>query len=449
LFGGLLLGEDGPSGLEYRGRVGSGFSDRDLRALKRRLDELATERSPFTQAVLGAREVHWVRPELRVLVEYAERTSSGQLRSPVFRSVVISNDNSPLLGGRQDTVDALREQIEKLPTKGTLEGDDWTMALTNLDKELWPATREHPAVTKRDLLHYALAAWPAAERHLRDRLLTFARMPDGIMGERFYQRHWEGKLPPFLETVRVFSDSDGRDKDFLLCNNLPTLLWLCQVADVEWHIGLARVTPGPASTRFTGSLRAVEGSVVNRPDLLLFDLDPYLYRGDEHRGQEPQPGKAGFDAAKEAALVVKEVLDSLTLPSFVKTSGATGVHVVVPLQRTLDFAATRAAANTLAKELVARHPRLLTAEWDTRKRRGKVFLDANQNARHKAIAAPYSPRALPGAPVSMPISWAKLPTAQLGEFSIKNARAVVNAGGDEWAVLAAEAIDLAAALGLA
>src|SRR5690606_9749244 len=124
-----------------------------------------------------------------------------------------------------------------------LEGDGWRFGVTNLDKELWPPHGERPAVTKRDLLRYALATWPTVGPHLRDRLLTLTRYPDGIGAGHFYQRHWDDKRPEFVETATVFSDTEGKDRTYLLCNNLPTLLWLCQVADIEWHTGLGRVSP--------------------------------------------------------------------------------------------------------------------------------------------------------------------------------------------------------------
>src|SRR5262249_13765135 len=150
--------------------------------------------------------------------------------------------------------------------------------LANLDKELWPATEDTPATTKRDLLIYyaRVAQWLLP--HLRDRPLTLTRYPNGIGESFFYQKH-VADAPPFVESVQVYSDSGGGDSTYLLCNNLSTLLWLGQMADLALHTQLARVSPEPdahrLATRFSGSKEQIEASTLNYPDFLLFDLDPY------------------------------------------------------------------------------------------------------------------------------------------------------------------------------
>ena len=297
-------------------------------------------------------------------------------------------------------------QLESAKQKLTLEGDGWALPVTNLDKVLWPATADRPPITKRDLLRYAITIAPLALPHLRDRPLTLLRFPNGIDGKKFYQRHWDTERPPFVDAVSVFADGENTDRNFLCCNNLPALLWLCQVADIEWHASLARTSPEPdahgLSTTFSGSAKALEASTLNYPDFLLFDLDPYIYAGTEKRGDEPQPNRAAFEATCGIAHALKKLLDALGLESFVKTSGATGVHIYVPVERQFDYGVIRAAANTVCTELAAQRPKEVTLEWATERRTGKVFLDANQNARHKSLAAPYSPRAKPGGPVSLP-----------------------------------------------
>ncbi|HKS91222.1 MAG TPA: hypothetical protein VJQ83_04780, partial [Tepidiformaceae bacterium] len=289
-----------------------------------------------------------------------------------------------------------------------------------------------------------------AAKHLRDRLLTLSRYPNGIEGKTFYQRHWDEKRPEFVEAVTVYSDTEGRDREFLMCNNLPTLLWLCQLADIEWHVSFGRTTSGPDAdgqpTDFAGSPEALEQSVLNYPDFLVFDLDPYIYAGHERKGEEPQPNRDGYAAACEVAQTLRGMLDSLSLVAFPKSSGATGLHIYVPIRRNLDYAAVRAACNTLASELAARLPRLTTMEWDTTKRRGKVFLDANQNARHKSLAAPYSPRAKPGAPVSLPMGWDELAKTYPPDLSFDDVLLRV-AKGDPWAGIFDAKHDLEALFG--
>lgn len=451
-FGGLLLGERTADGLIYRGRVGSGFGDTEAKALRTRLDDLRTDGSPFVAATPEGRKATYVRPEIEVEVEFAEQTSSGVLRAPVFKRFAPGPDGGS--GPQEDEREALLEQLARPAKAFTLEGDGWTVGLTNLDKELWPAEAGSAAVTKRELLRHAIQAWPYVEPLLRDRLLTLTRYPNGIGGTRFYQKHVDAKKPEFVETVRVFSETDGKDKEFILCNNLATLVYFCQQAALEWHMNLARVTPAGedevGGLRFNGSAENVDSSVLNHPDVLVFDLDSYVYAGDEKPGEEPRPNRKGFEASKRAANATKELLDELGLPSFLKTSGKTGLHIFVPITRTLDFDSVRAFATTLGNELVRRHPRLLTTEWQSKKRTGKVFVDVNQNGRARAMVAPFSPRAYKGAPVSVPVAWAALESLELGEYTIANCfELLAQRGPDPWARFGAAPMDLRKFLGMA
>ncbi len=451
-FGGLLLGEATGKGLSYRGRVGSGFTDREASDLRARLELLRSDESPFEKPTPEGRKATYVQPVVDVVVEFAERTSGGVLRAPVFKGFAdqVAKEQQPASGEESN---ALLEQLAGSQRTLTLEGEGWTIGLSNLDKELWPAHGGEPAVTKRDLLRYAIQVWPFAAPFLRDRLLTLTRYPDGIGGNQFYQRHIETRKPEYVETVRVFSETDAKDKVFIVCNNLPTLLFLCQQAALEWHMNLARVTPaGPGelgTTAFSGSAERLDASMLNHPDILLFDLDSYVYAGTEKAGEEPAPNEKGFEAAKKAALAVRELLDEIGLPSYVKTSGRTGLHIFVPLLRTLEFDAVRAFATTLGNELVRRHPRTLTTEWQSKKRTGKVFVDVNQNARARAVAAPFSPRAHHGAPISIPLPWTALESLRLGQYSVRNGIPEIDRRPrDPWAGVEDSAVDLRSLLGM-
>jgi len=478
-FGGLLLGSPVAGGpLRYRGRAGSGFNDQQLTDMLEQLKRLASKESPFNGPVDIPRGTKFVRPEMTVAIEHRGYTESGMLRAPVYRGVTDeaakpaladeppAKPSSRRRGGTQTVTAgagsrttssaaddreaaALLEQLDAKSTR-SLEGTGWQLPVSNLDKALWPALGERPPVAKRDLLRYAVRAWPYAAKHLRDRLLTLSRYPNGIDGKTFYQRHWDEKRPDFVEAVTVYSDTESRDREFLMCNNLPTLLWLCQLADIEWHVSFGRATAGPDSdghgTDFAGSAETLERSILHYPDFLVFDLDPYIYAGHERKGEEPQPNRDGYAAACEVAQTLRGMLDSLSLVAFPKSSGATGLHIYVPIRRTLDYAAVRAACNTLASELAARLPRLTTMEWDTTKRRGKVFLDANQNARHKSLAAPYSPRAKPGAPVSLPMEWDELAKTYPPDLSFDDVLQRL-AKGDPWAGIFEAKHDLEALFG--
>jgi bifunctional non-homologous end joining protein LigD len=196
--------------------------------------------------------------------------------------------------------------------------------------------------------------------------------------------------------VLLYSDHTEGDQEYLLCNNLPALLWLGQIADLELHTWYSRIDPEPdgraLTTQFSGSLKNIKGSALNFPDYIVFDLDPYLYSGGEKEGAEPELNRAAFAKTREVAHWLHDVLDSLSLKAFVKTSGMTGLHVYVPILRQFDYESVRAAAGTVGQFLMREHAEDITMEWSVRKRKGKVFFDHNQNARGKTLASAYSPR---------------------------------------------------------
>ena len=190
-------------------------------------------------------------------------------------------------------------------------------------------------------------------------------------------------------------------------NNLATLVWLGQVADLALHTSLARADARPDAldlpATYDGSKERIEASLLKYPDFVLFDLDPYIYRGDEGKGAEPELNRKAYEETTRVARWLKELLDSASMSSFITTSGATGLHIFVPVVRQHDYDTIREVAQTLGAFLVRAHPREVTTEWATVKRRGMVFFDANQNARIKNLACAYSPRSKPGGPVSMPL----------------------------------------------
>jgi bifunctional non-homologous end joining protein LigD len=263
------------------------------------------------------------------------------------------------------------------------------------------------------------------------------RMPDGIGGQRFFQKHWEQSKPGFVETITVWSDSKDESHEYLLCNNLPTLLWLAQSGTLEFHIWHSRATPGKDAisneTDYASSLEALESSVLNYPDYVVFDIDPYIYSGKEKPGAEPELNNVAFEKGKEVAFWLRELLNGMSLEPIVKTSGKTGLHVFVPIRRTIDFDAARQVSELVGRHLLRLHPKDITLEWSVPKRTGKIFMDYNMNVRGKTLNVAYSPRGAPGAPVSMPLTWEELETAHPLDFRITNVPQRLRAAGDRWA----------------
>ena len=450
-LGALLLGVWEPKNrLRYVGHVGTGFDDSTLAAIRRRVEPLKTTKCPFTEAPPLNGPATWLASELVAEVKFAGWTDAGHLRAPVFLrfrddvdpKAVKQRAGARSTAARQPAGDMVVEQVlQQLDDKRTtlqLAVGPARIKLTHLDRVYWPADPafDQPALTKRDLLRYLARVSRFMLPHLADRPLTMIRMPEGIDGERFFQKHWDQARPEFVRTVRVFSGSKGEKHDYLLCNDLPTLLWLAQSGTLEFHVWHSRCVPGPdapsAATDFARSLEAMERSVLNDPDYLVFDIDPYIYSGKEPKGAEPELNTKAFEKGKEVAFWLRELLLSMTLKSIVKTSGKTGLHVFVPIERTLDFDAARRTCEMVGRHLLRQHPRDITMDWSVEKRTGKIFIDYNMNVRGKTLNVAYSPRGVPGAPVSMPLTWDELTKAHPLDFRLTNAPERLERTGDRW-----------------
>jgi bifunctional non-homologous end joining protein LigD len=286
--------------------------------------------------------------------------------------------------------------------------------------------------------------------HLEDRPLTMIRMPEGISGERFYQKHWDQAMPDFVQTVEIYSDHKDEKHRYILANNLQTLLWLGQNGTLEFHVTHSRAKVGPdsisRSTDYSSSLQALKDSVLNYPDYLVFDIDPYIYSGFEAKGAEPELNARGFAVGRRVAFWLRALLRELSLDAVVKTSGKTGLHVFVPVERTVTFDTARGICETVGRHLLRSHPKEITMEWATGKRTGKIFIDYNMNVRGKTLNVAYSPRGVPGAPISMPLTWEELEAAEVMDFTIATAPGRLEKTGDRWQDVLSKKYSLSQAL---
>lgn len=327
-------------------------------------------------------------------------------------------------------------QLDEAGTSATLEVDGHEIAVSSLDKALWPKVGRRRALTKRDLLRYYARVSPWLLPHLAGRPLFATRFPNGIRGKSFFQKHWDN-APSFARRVAIYSSSGDTDGEYLICENLATLLWLAQMGSLELHAWFSRVETGPdtqvRSRTFTGSEAALERSVLNYPDFVVFDLDPYLYSGREARGEEPELNRKAFARTRTLALRIRELLDHLGLATFIKTSGRTGLHLYLPIKRELDYDAAREFAATLARHVLRENPREVTIEWAVRARRGKIFFDFNQNSRGKSVATPFSPRRHPAGTVSATLRWEELGEIYPTDFTLLTMPDRLEKEGDPWA----------------
>ncbi len=479
-FGGLLVGYYDGDDLRFSSSVGSGLTDVNLTQIKKQLAKREVETSPFADppTTIGGRwgggkatKCYWVKPELVAQVRFSEWTRDGGLRAPVFKGLRVDID--PRSVRREDPS---VQPVDVVPDDVSASGDDVTRAvasiveqldsnakadfvldvggvpikLTNLDKEFWPATKDHPPRTKRELIRYYARVAPYLLPHLTDRPLTLTRYPNGIEGSSFYQKHWPSPFPKEfrVERASIYSAHNDQDGDYVLVNNLQTLVWLAQLADLEIHAWMARVNPDPDAhglpTVFAGSEETMDRSVLNYPDFMVFDLDPYIYAGTEKKGEEPALNRRAFEKTREMAFSLKELLEQLRLSSFVKTTGKTGLHIYVPVLRQYTYDEIRAASAAVGQFMVQQHPDDLTMEWTTVKRTGMIFFDHNQNTRGKTLAAEYSLRPSPQAAVSAPVTWEELPHAYPTDFDIDTEPDRLAKVGDLWADILASKQDLRA-----
>jgi bifunctional non-homologous end joining protein LigD len=449
-LGSILVGYWDKGKLHFASHVGSGFDDRSLAQMKKRLEPLKRKTRPFVEEPELNAPTTWVEPTTVAEVNFQMWTEDGHLRAPVFvrlrddvdaksirrvePRVVAPAPAAQAAGAIGDVV----AQLESPKNAFTLAVGKSQIKLTHLDRVYWPAdpALKQPALTKRDLLRYFAQVSPYILPHLADRPLTMIRMPDGIDGQRFFQKHWDQARPDFVEAVRVWSDSKEERHEYLLCNNLPTLLWLAQSGTLEFHVWHSRATTGSdtdnTNTDYDSSPEAMDASVLSYPDYVVFDLDPYIYSGKEAKGAEPELNTIAFEKGKEVAFWLRDLLLEMKLEAIVKTSGKTGLHIFVPIRRTIDFDAAREVSELVGRHLMRRHPKDITLEWSVPKRTGKIFMDYNMNVRGKTLNVAYSPRGAPGAPVSMPLTWEELAKAHPLDFRIANAAKRLEKTGDRW-----------------
>jgi DNA ligase D len=262
-----------------------------------------------------------------------------------------------------------------------LEVGERTVRISNPDRVYFPARGE----TKLDLARYYVSVGDGIVRALRVRPCMLHRYPDGVSGEKIYQKRLPKGAPDWVETATVRFPS-GRSADELCVTELASVVWAVQMSTVEFH---------PWHSRRADT---------ERPDELRIDLDP-------------QPG-TGFAEAKQVAVVVHEVLDELGAVGWPKTSGSRGLHVYVRIEPAFGFREVRRAALAFAREVERRVPEQVTTAWWKEERGKQIFVDYNQNARDRTIASAYSVRGKPHGPVSAPVTWQELPDVEMADFTI-------------------------------
>jgi bifunctional non-homologous end joining protein LigD len=449
-FGSLLLAVYDGNKLRFVGHSGSGFDFSQLNKAYNKLQQMKIEKCPVDYIPYTNRDPVWIEPKLVAEVKFSDWTHEKIMRAPIF--LRFREDKKP-----EECILEEEKSTEKLITKGnekeqrqeelptiyeaseiSSKSPSTTAQLpyssfstfSHLDKVFWDKSENHPQLTKKDLIEYYNEISEYLLPYLKDRPLSLSRYPDGIKGKHFYHKNWDKEKPDFVQTLKVYSKSKGGIVNYIMCNNKDTLLWLANLGCIEMHPWYSRVNDFDSCKE---NATDEEKCGLNRPDFIVFDLDPYIYSGREKKGEkEPEYNFKAFKAAVDVAYDIKDLFDELKIRSYVKTSGKTGLHIFVPIVLSYTYDQTRRFAEIIGRMLSARYPEKITMDWLTTKRVGKVFFDHNQNAMGKTIASIFSARPISSATVSMPVTWEKLSSVLPTDFNILNVNDFVKKSGDSW-----------------
>jgi bifunctional non-homologous end joining protein LigD len=377
-FRSLIAGVHRNGELIHVGRIGTGFGRATVDRLMRRLKPLETGTNPFkgANAPKHATGIHFVRPELVAEIEYAGFTGDGAIRQAAFKGL---RDDKPAGEVEAETpapakTTDLAKAVAPVSTV-TPRGSVPVMGITisHAEKQLWPDANDGVPVSKLDLARYYEAAGAWMLNHLKGRPCSLIRMPDGIDGEHFFQRHAARGSSSLFTEVEVYGDR----KPYIQIDRVEALIAAAQVGAVELH---------PWNC---------EPFKPEQPGRLVFDLDP--------------APDVDFTEVIAAARDVRDLLDELGLVSFCKTTGGKGLHVVTPIRAEgADWPTAKAFARSVCQSMQNAAPERFLINMAKKQRAGKIFLDYLRNDRMATAVAPLSPRGRPGAPVSMPLAWSQV-----------------------------------------
>ena len=423
-FSSLVLGRYENEQFQFIGQVGTGFTEAMQQIIMKKIKPLITKTAPFDTIPKLGKETVWVKPSLVCEVKYTELTSEGVMRHPVFQGL---REDKTILDIHNETPDheEVKLKTDSAKTKKDnkqqkrIDGlvdiskeqafvtiNDHELKLTNLKKIFW--IKED--IRKGDLLNYYYKMLPFIMPYMKDRPQSLNRFPNGINGESFYQKNMTGKVEKWIKTFRRVSESSNEAKDFMICTDEASLIYMINLGCIElnpWH---SRVQSP------------------NYPDWSVIDLDP---------------GKISFDKVIETAIVIKKVLDTLQVPSFPKTSGSTGIHIYVPLGAKYNYEQSKQFAELVANLAHEELPGFTSLVRNPEKRKDKIYIDYLQNRPIQTICSPYSVRPKPGATVSAPLHWSEIKKGlRMQQFTMHTIHDRIAREGDLFEGILDKSIDL-------
>ena len=380
-FRSLLLGVNGPEGLRFAGKVGTGFGGEVMADLRERLDTLATEKPPVTVPRAAARGVHWVKPELVAEIAFAEFTADDVVRHASF------------IGLREDKKAA--DVVAEKPTApaAAVPAVESAIKISSADRVIFPGD----GITKGDLADYYAAVAGVMLPWMGDRPISLVRCPQGRAKQCFFQKHDAGSFGEWVRHVDIL-EKDGSTQPYLYVDDADGIRACVQMGAIEFHGWGSRVAD------------------VEKADRVVFDLDP-----DEG---------LDFAAVKSAAEDIKRHLADMGLASWPMLSGGKGVHVIVPLVPQAEWPAVKSFAHRFAEALAQAEPDRFTAALSKAKRKGRIFIDYLRNQRGATAVMPYVVRARPGASVAAPVTWSELKDiASAGAFTLRDRDVLIERAG--------------------
>lgn len=399
-FGSLILGKYFEKELKFCGHIGTGFSDKTLKELFEKMKPFIQEESPFKEIPKTNEKPTWLKPELVAEIKFTEITKDGIYRHPVFLRL---REDKTVKDLKETNAEILTENIEKIQEtempavvkkqvvqreneKKTKIGKQ-DVKLTNQNKIYWPKDN----ISKGDMVAYYQSVAEFILPHLKNRPQSLNRFPNGIEGLSFYQKDAADETPDWIQTEKIFSESNEKFINYIICNYAATLAYLNNLGCIEMNV-------------WTSNIKNLEN-----PDYLVLDLDP----SDNNT----------FDEVIETANMVKTVLEKANIQGYPKTSGSSGIHVYIPLGSQYSFEQVKNFGHILMQMVQKELPELTTLERSLQKRdKNKIYLDYLQNRKGQTLASVYSLRPKNGAPVSMPLEWKELKTGlKPTDFNIENA----------------------------
>lgn len=434
LFSALLVGVYENDALQYTGKIGTGFNDKMQKEMMRKFKPLMTKKSPFTiipdvnkpsrfRPNPHHAEARWLLPKLVCEVSYTEMTEDGVMRHPSFEGMREDKNaidvkaevakETPKISIKNSAIKI--NPVKKSDRKTLLNPTDETqvknisghdLKFSNLSKIYWP----EEGYTKRDLLNYYYQVASYILPYLKDRPQSLNRFPNGIYGESFYQKDVTKTGPAWIKKF-PYHTSDGKDKNFLVVQNEADLLWMANLGAIEMNPWNSRIEKP------------------DYPDWCIIDIDP--------------TEKNSFEQVIETAQATKQVLNSFEIEGYCKTSGATGLHIYIPMGAKYTYDQCQLFGRMIANQVHHLLPKFTSVERYTDNRKGKIYVDFLQNRPKATLAAPYSVRPKPNATVSMPLHWDEVKKGlKPSQFTLKNAIQRIKVEGDLFKPVIGKGINL-------